>query len=128
MFCTDLSAPVKTGETRAKFDKMSKDEQDHLKAINGWISTAQCKDNKRNLKNVLPRNLLSLDLDYCEIETMEAISAGIGPLASFECLTHSSRRHPNAPYSPPEGRRFLNLICGSNRRDLPGNPHEAVVR
>lgn len=119
-FCTELSTPVKTGESRAKFDEMSKDEQDLLKAINGWISTAQCKDNKRNLKNVLPRNLLSLDLDYCEIETMEAIAAGTGPLARFESFTHSSRRHTKRK---PRLRQFYPL-----KRDVDADEYHALVR
>lgn len=119
-FCTELSTPVKTGESRAKFDEMSKDEQDLLKAINGWISTAQCKDNKRNLKNVLPRNLLSLDLDYCEIETMEAIAAGTGPLARFESFTHSSRRHTKRK---PRLRQFYPL-----KREVDADEYHALVR
>lgn len=119
-FCTDLSTPVKTGESRTKFDEMSKDEQDLLKAINGWISTAQCKDNKRNLKNVLPRNLLSLDLDYCEIETMEAIAAGTGPLAQFESFTHSSRRHTARK---PRLRQFYPL-----KREVDADEYHALVR
>lgn len=119
-FCTELSTPVKTGESRAKFDAMTKDEQDLLKAINGWISTAQCADNKRNLKNVLPRNLLSLDIDYCEIPTMEAIAAGTGPLSQFESFTHSSRRHTARK---PRLRQFFPL-----KREVDADEYHALVR
>ena len=59
-----LSRPRVTGEKRAAFDKMSKDEQDDLKSIAGWISGAQIRGQHRSLKNVLPRDLLTIDIDY----------------------------------------------------------------
>ena len=119
-FCTDLSTPTKTGEARAKFDEMSKDEQDVLKAVAGWISTAQCENNNRSLKNILPRNLLSLDLDYCSTELKDAIEAGESPLSRFESFTHSSRRHTERK---PRLRQFYPLS-----REVDADEYHALVR
>lgn len=88
-----LSSPVVTGERRKDFDKMSKDEQDVLKATNGWISGAQCKDNHRSLKNVLPRDLLTLDIDYPRANLLDLITEGFLKVSHFEGFWHSSRRH-----------------------------------
>lgn len=119
-FYTRLSTPVRTGETRSKFDEMTKSEQDALKAIDGWISTAQCQNNKRNLKNILPRNLLSLDIDYCEVDTMKAIANADTPLSRFESFTHSSRRHTARK---PRLRQFYPL-----KRDVSPEEYHALVR
>lgn len=119
-FYTRLSTPVRTGETRAKFDEMTKSEQDALKAIDGWISTAQCDNNKRNLQNILPRNLLSLDIDYCEVDTMKAIADENTPLSRFESFTHSSRRHTARK---PRLRQFYPL-----KRDVSPEEYHALVR
>ncbi|MDD3030661.1 MAG: virulence-associated E family protein [Alphaproteobacteria bacterium] len=119
-FYTDLSTPTKTGELRAAFDEMSKDEQDVLKAVGGWISTAQCENNNRSLKNILPRNLMSLDLDYCSIELKDAIEAGTSPLSRFESFTHSSRRHTERK---PRLRIFLPLS-----REVDADEYHALVR
>lgn len=93
-----LSNPFVTPESRYQFDKMTKDEQDKLKAIDGWISGAQCKDGKRNLKNVLPRDLLTIDVDYAPESILDEITMGLTGVGQFEAFWHSSRRHtPDAP-------------------------------
>jgi predicted P-loop ATPase len=93
-----LSTPAVTPERRREFDKMSKEEQDKLKSINGWISGAQCKDGHRNLRNVLDRNLLTIDIDYAPDTITEDIEMGLTRISHFEACWHSSRRHsPDAP-------------------------------
>jgi predicted P-loop ATPase len=93
-----LSTPAVTPERRREFDKMSKEEQDKLKSINGWISGAQCKDGHRNLRNVMPRNLLTIDIDYAPDTITEDIEMGLTRISHFEACWHSSRRHsPDAP-------------------------------
>lgn len=88
-----LSKPLVTPETRKAFDKMSKDEQDELKALPGWISGAQCKDGYRRLANVMPRDLLTLDCDYMPEGIVEDIKLGAVAIAHYEGFWHSSRRH-----------------------------------
>lgn len=119
-FCTDLSTPTRTRETRAQFEELPKAEQDNLKMVSGWISPAQCKDNIRNLKNILPRNLIALDVDYCEVETVKAIADGTWPLARFESVTHSTRRHTERK---PRLRVFFPLS-----RDVSAEECHALVR
>ena len=88
-----LSAPHVTPESRREFDKMSKDDQDVLKSAAGWISGAQCKDNHRNLRNILPRDLLTIDIDYAPDTLLEDIEEGYLGVSHYEAFYHSSRRH-----------------------------------
>lgn len=104
-----LSEPFVTPEKRREFDAMSKDEQDKLKAVNGWISGAQCKDNHRSLKNILPRDLLTLDIDYAPDTILEDIREGFIGCAAYEGFWHSSRRHteeaPRVRFFAPMSRK-----------------------
>ena len=88
-----LEKPLRTPESRKAFDELSVDEQGVLKGMAGWVSGAQCDGKWRNNKNILPRNLLTLDLDYCTTELRDEIESGESPLSKFECVTHSSRRY-----------------------------------
>lgn len=93
-----LSEPHVTPERRREFDKMTKDDQDVLKSAAGWISGAQCKDNHRNLRNILPRDLLTIDIDYAPETVLEDITEGYIGCGIYEAFYHSSRRHtPEAP-------------------------------
>jgi putative DNA primase/helicase len=88
-----LWTPHATPERRKEFDKASKDEQDKLKATAGWFSGAQMKGNHRALKNVMPRDLLTLDLDYIPDYVPELITDGFTKISHLEAFYHSSRRH-----------------------------------
>ena len=107
-FCQLLSEPTVTGERRKVFDKMSKTEQDALKSVDGWVSGAQCEGKWRNKVNVLPRDLITLDIDYAEFGLTELIKTQNTPLSGYEFMTHSSRRHT-------EEKPRLRLIMPSAR-------------
>ena len=92
-FVTMLSSPTKTAEKRRVFDKMTKEQQDELKSIDGWIMAAQVSDGRRNRNNIKPRDLLSLDYDYATPAFLDQISTGVTPLSDYEFFVHSSRRH-----------------------------------
>lgn len=92
-FVAMLSTPTKTKEKRRAFDKMSKEQQDDLKSIDGWIMAAQVAEGKRTRANIRPRDLLSLDYDYATPAFIDQISMGVTPLSDFEFFVHSSRRH-----------------------------------
>lgn len=116
-----LSRPRVTGEKRAEFDKMSKDEQDDLKSIAGWISGAQIRGQHRSLKNVLPRNLLTIDIDYPRENLLDDITGRKIPVFSqWEAFWHSSRRHTP---DEPRVRLFMPL---SRKVDL--DEYQAIVR
>lgn len=115
-----LRKPYVTPETRREFDKMSKEEQDKLKAINGWISGAQCKDNHRSLKNVMPRNLLTIDIDYAPDTILDDIEIGLTRISHFEAAWHSSRRHTP---EEPRVRLFMPM-----KRKVTVDEYTAIVR
>lgn len=96
-FCKLFEKPTVTGETRKQFDKMSKEQQDDLKAIDGFVMTARMHEGVRNSKNIMPRELISLDYDY-PVALLDQIKAGVTPLSDYEFFVHTSRRHtPDAP-------------------------------
>lgn len=92
-FCKQFSTPTKTKERRKAFDKMSKEQQDDLKSVDGWIIGAQVADGKRRRVNIQPRDLLSLDYDYATPTFLDQIKLGVTPLSDKEFFVHSSRRH-----------------------------------
>jgi putative DNA primase/helicase len=93
-----LKKPFVTPEKRMAFDKMSKSQQDELKSIAGWISGAQCSDAWRNKRNILPRDLATLDIDYADITLPMMVEQGLLKISGYQFLCHSSRRHtPDKP-------------------------------
>lgn len=91
-FCDLLSEPTRTKETRAQFDRLSKDEQDRLKSVDGWVCGAQHKDDRRNRANALPRDLLTLDMDSANPAMPDLMEAGLTGISCFEFLAHGTRR------------------------------------
>ena len=88
-----IRKPFVTPEKRKEFNRLSKDDQDDLKAIAGWFSGAQCAGGIRNLRNILDRNLVTLDLDYIEDFVPDLIRTGNFGISEYEFAAHSSRRH-----------------------------------
>ncbi|MFP9139237.1 VapE domain-containing protein [Devosia sp. XGJD_8] len=86
-----LGKPTKTNEKHKVYLKMSRDEQLHLKSINGWISGAQCEGGTRNLRSVKPRDVASFDMDYPWESFFPDMESGIHWLASYECVVLSTR-------------------------------------
>lgn len=86
-----LSKPTVTNEKHKTYMKMSRDEQLHLKSINGWISGAQCEGNKRNLASVKPRDVGSLDCDYPWEGFFENTKDGLAFLSGYEHVILSTR-------------------------------------
>ena len=58
-----LSRSVETAETHAEYMKMSKDQQDNLKDIGGFV-VGHLKEGKRNTGSVPSRQILTLNLDF----------------------------------------------------------------
>jgi putative DNA primase/helicase len=93
-----LSAVSRTREKFKVYMKMSKDEQLRLKSIDGWISGAQCEGKWRNLRNVKPRNLMTLDLDYPDKTLRDMVEIGATPISHLEFFLLTTRSHsPEAP-------------------------------
>jgi predicted P-loop ATPase len=115
-----LKEPAVTMESRQQFDRMPKDEQDKLKAVNGWISGAQCKDGHRSLRNVLPRDMLTIDVDYAPASILDEIELGLTPISQYEAFWHSSRRHT---VEEPRVRLFMPM-----KRKVDVDEYTAIVR
>lgn len=115
-----VNTAVRTNEPRHKFDKMSKDEQDRLKSVDGWICGARFANGVRNLNNILPRDLVSLDLDYVTVELAKRLAEGDTAISNLEFFCHSSRRHTP---EDPRLRIFLPLS-----RTVDRDEYSALVR
>lgn len=90
--------PTKTKERRKQFEKLSKEEQDDLKSIDGWVMAAPVSDGKRTRSTIQTRDLISLDYDYMTPVMLAKLEAGLTPLSDYEFVAHSSRRHtPEKP-------------------------------
>jgi len=119
-FYKQFEKPFVTPEKRKAFDKMSKEQQDDLKKINGWVSGAQFEGKWRNKRNLLPRNLVTIDIDYAPDHILELIELGLIGVNMYVGLWHSSRRH--TPKSP-RVRGFFPLS-----REVTTDEYTAIVR
>jgi putative DNA primase/helicase len=99
-----LSRPTRTRERYAAYRKMSRDDQLGLKSIDGWISGAQCEGKWRNLRNVKPRNLMTLDLDYPGLDFWDLYRLGAHWISEFESFGLTTRSYS------PEAPRFRLLL------------------
>ncbi len=96
--CKKLSTPAVTRERYKAFMAMSRDEQLRLKSTNGWISGAQCEGKWRNLRNVKPRDLMTLDLDYPNPGFLDQVEMGVTPISQYEFFALTTRSHsPEKP-------------------------------
>lgn len=112
--------PFVTPESRKEFNRLGKGQQDELKSIAGWFSGAQCSEGYRNLRNVQPRNVATIDMDYVPEFVPDLIREGMFGLSEFEFVAHSSRRHT------PEEPRIRLIIPLSKRVDR--DVYTAVIR
>ncbi|WP_417809620.1 VapE domain-containing protein [Thioclava sp.] len=89
--------PVRTGETRAEYDKLDDQGQLRKKAENGWRFRAPVDGETRNRRSVLPATMMSFDFDYTTVELAESVLTG-ALLRGIPHLAHTTRRHtPEAP-------------------------------
>ena len=89
--CKLLSTPTVTAEKHKAYMAMNRDQQLHLKSVNGWISGAPCEGNYRNLRNVKPRDLTTLDCDYPWDTFWPDIESGDHWLCTYEFAALSTR-------------------------------------
>ena len=120
MFQNRIKKPFVTPEKRKEFNRLSKGEQGNLKAMAGWFSGAQCEGGYRNLRNILPRNLVTIDMDYVPDYVPDLIRNGAFGVSEYEFSAHSSRRHT------PEEPRIRIIIPMSRRVDR--DEYTAIVR
>jgi putative DNA primase/helicase len=119
-FLKRFEKPFVTRERRKEFNRLGKDEQDNLKSMAGWFSGAQCEGGYRNLRNILPRNLVTIDMDYVPSHVPDLIRTGYFGVSDYEFVAHSSRRH-----TPEEPR--IRIVIPINRK-VTRDEYTAIVR
>ena len=89
-----LSRSMETTETHAEYMKMSKEQQDKIKDIGGFVG-GHLRDGRRKTGYVTARQLLTLDLDFPPAEFWDNI---IDNLEIDNALAvYSTHKHTNAP-------------------------------
>lgn len=119
-FCKELEAPQRTQESFSAFLKLPKEEQDKLKAVNGWLLGGEIEGDRRKKNQIKHRDLITLDCDEITADILEDIKLGTSPLCRFEFFAHTTRKHQ------AESPR-LRIFLLTTRPALP-DEYDAVAR
>lgn len=112
-----LSRSSETAETHAEYMKMSKDQQDSLKDIGGFVG-GHLKEGKRKTGNVASRQILTLDADFAPKDFWELLQDNLevnGAMAVYSTHKHS------------EAKPRLRLVMPLDRPVTP-DEYEAIAR
>ncbi len=96
--------PLRTAETMAAYDAMSQDEKLELKRQPGWLMGSGVTDGIRSKSTLKPRNLMTLDIDYLQDDTLIKFQIGGLPIEQYEFIAHETRS------SRPGARRLRMLV------------------
>ena len=106
-----LSKSLETPETHAEYMKMSKDQQDRLKDIGGFVG-GYLKDGKRRTGTVVSRRILTLDMDFAPKDLTIGLDAAYA--------VYSTHKHT-------KDKPRLRLVMPLDREVSP-DEYEAVAR
>lgn len=110
-----FSGPSMTQETQSEYFRMSKDEQDGIKDIGGFVGGV-LEGGKRNAQSVKLRSIITLDVDSAKPDLWEEIKL----IAGYTCAVYSTHKHkPDAP-------RYRLII--PLKRDVTPDEYEAIAR
>ena len=110
-----FSKPTRTQETQAEYLRMTKDEQDAIKDIGGFVGGV-LQGGKRNAQTVKLRSMLTLDVDSAVPDLWDEIKLTVG----YTCAVYSTHKHR------PEAPRYR-LIIPLDRNVSP-DEYEAIAR
>lgn len=110
-----FSKPTRTQETQAEYLRMSKDEQDGIKDIGGFVGGV-LQGGKRNAQTVKLRSMLTLDVDSAVPDLWDEIKLTVG----YTCAVYSTHKHR------PEAPRYRLIIPLD--RDVSPDEYEAIAR
>lgn len=112
-----LSKSVETPETHAEYMKLSKEQQDRIKDIGGFVG-GHLKDGRRKAGYVLARQILTLDLDFPPADFWDDLMNNL----EIECAlaVYSTHKHTKE-------RPRLRLIMPLDRAVSP-DEYEAIAR
>lgn len=106
-----------TGETHAEYMKMSKEQQDRIKDIGGFVG-GHLKDGRRKTGYVATRQIVTLDLDFAPADLWDQLMDNLtinGAMAVYSTHKHS-----------PKTPRFRLIIPLD--RDVTPDEYEAIAR
>lgn len=92
-FVKRLSEDHRTNETYAEYLKASKPEQTKIKDVGGYVG-AYLKNGRRGLKNVVYRQLITLDIDYAHENFWDDFTL----MFDYAAVIHNTHKH--CPASP----------------------------
>ena len=96
--------PFVTPEKYRDYIKLSDLRKSDLKKINGWMMRAAiAQGQNRNRNSILPSLMMTLDMDYCSQDFVDALLAG-KILKGTALLAHTTRSHT------PEDPRYRIII------------------
>lgn len=107
--------PSMTQETQAEYLRMSKDEQDSIKDIGGFVGGV-LQGGRRNAQTVKLRSMLTLDVDSAVPDLWDEIKLTVG----YTCAVYSTHKHR------PEAPRYRLIIPLD--RDVSPDEYEAIAR
>ena len=113
--CTRLSTSVGTKETHAEYMRFSKDDQDNIKDIGGFIG-GRLKTGQRLKANVLSRSLITFDIDDASPEDIDEFFID----NPYAVIIYSTHKHTK---EQPRLRLIFPLT-----RDVTPEEYEAVCR
>ena len=104
-----------TQETQAEYLRMTKDQQDAIKDIGGFVGGV-LQGGRRNAQTVKLRSMLTLDMDSAVPELWDEIKLTVG----YTCAMYTTHKHrPDAP-------RYRLIIPLD--RDVSPDEYEAIAR
>jgi len=86
-FCSRVSVTIRTAESVSEYKKLTKNKQDSIKDVGGFVGGA-LKEGKRKNGYVLCRSMLTLDMDYAVPDIWDKIN-----LFDFICCIYSTHKH-----------------------------------
>ena len=112
-----LGKSIMTHETHAEYMRMSKDQQDKIKDIGGFVG-GHLKDGRRRNGSVLTRQILTLDLDFPPVDLWKRLMGDL----ELDCAMaiYSTHKHT-------EAKPRLRLIIPLDRKVTP-DEYEAIAR
>ena len=110
-----FNKPTMTQETQAEYLRMTKDEQDAIKDIGGFVGGV-LQGGRRNAGTVKLRSMLTLDVDNAVPDLWDEIKLTVG----YACAMYTTHKHrPDAP-------RYRLIIPLD--RDVSPDEYEAIAR
>lgn len=110
-----LREPKRTEETYSEYKELPKAEQDRIKDVGGYVG-GTLKDGHRGNKNVMSRQLITLDLDFAPYDFFDIVEM----LADYACACYSTHKHSK---TTPRYRLLIPLD-----REVSADEYEAIAR